>query len=651
MDYDVKKKLEEIQSKPFAELTDEEINFLAANTVDELVTEPGSEPDNSTIKPRRKSRLSDFTQAYTWLHGANQDRQNASSSQLSDFSRSNFDTFEYEEYDYHALKAKFRRVRAEMRNENELRKLEQLYVKTLDIYAKYLENYNIAQVRALAEEESNFYQLELKEYEATKLDIENSMNRTLGIAIDKEDFPKLADRFGKLLLYRVNAYHTLRGLGYRAQVEELEAKENELASRFSFKTDLEEFIDLINRRNVMAADLGFTSYQDYALYKRGYFNYSDSELSESIQSIKSYLLPIHKYTYDKEKAKFAEETEKLTVSTTVPRSESAFRTYYRKNYGDDDWELRNVDKLMELLTEPIVQQEYYPQSEIYNIDYTLDNNADLLLYVAERAVDRPARNFIHTGLKNKFIKINYVENGEYPYFNTYYLPDSQNTVLTGQISPSGMSISGFIQAIGIYQANYTRTRLLARKHAQIAASPESKYFIQLAYEFMSLSRMGELLGDKAKRYMKQRVYYQLLSILNRAMLSEFQNKIYNYNETNSMPIDKTALVNIFQELLMEYRLQDYYSEDTTNKIFRTELIEKSYSSLVMVLPELLSIEVLDRFLGDRTKTRADFERLSVLQGSDTFIKLAELANFSNPLATATIKQIAYKLAQVLEMED
>ena len=34
---------------------------------------------------------------------------------------------------------------------------------------------------------------------------------------------------------------------------------------------------------------------------------------------------LSKYTYDKEKAKFTEETEKLTVSTTVPRSESVQR--------------------------------------------------------------------------------------------------------------------------------------------------------------------------------------------------------------------------------------------------------------------------------------------------------------------------------------
>ncbi len=600
-------------------------------------------------KQKRKERRSDFES--TILGNRSFDLgKTAGSFTLLNNDVKDFSSIEYEEFNYQETKSEFRRLRSTLRSEDEHTKASKLFKNVLDIYAAYVENFRLAEIYFNKAKDADnpdrkvvkYFEDELEKFIITEEDMRRTFYRSIAVVLDKEYLTELIQEFGKLIFYRANSYNTIRSLGYRDDREELEELEEKLELRVHSSDFIENLLQIIELRKTHAANLKFTAFQEYSLFDQEFFNYQSVELDEFLSAVKNYILPIRRTVFDRSMNMFSQEHKLMQESSHIPRSRNEFREYYKENFGDHDWELRNVDKILQGVFEPMHEQEYYPNSKIFNFNLERLEFTRKLIYVSERAIERSARNFSDYLMKRNYINIEYADPRDEIKINSYYLPQSQMTFIEGKINQTSKSISEYIQNIGYLDFNIIRVRAGIDSYLNIEPSAESNKFVTLAYEFMTLSRMGELMEDRAYDYLQTRVYSTVISILNNTMLFEVQK--YIYEKENLEYID---LMDKFDLLIKEYRLNDIYPTGINNELM-LEIIKYPFNSIIEAIVELSSITVLYEFLDDRNRTRAKFDKFSAISGTDTFIEELKSAKYKNPLDKETIKKLAFDIAKTLE---
>ena len=163
-------------------------------------------------------------------------------------------------------------------------------------------------------------------------------------------------------------------------------------------------------------------------------------------------------------------------------------------------------------------------------------------------------------------------------------------------------------------------------------------------EALTLKKMDLFFPDDGLLYLKDRMNRMIRKILCACMIDEFEEAIYQ-----NPAMQMLERINCWQELRKTYHME-YFTESLfwmDNKACRA-LVDYPCRSLPRVLPDFMALYLIGLSYKDQEEAYQLYDDFCSLALDETFLRTLARAHFPDPFAVGTAKEIAYRMAEILE---
>lgn len=575
-----------------------------------------------------------------------------------------FEALSFEPQNYEVIRNRLRVYQQQLSLAKSLDRTVDFFTKINRIWCMYLEHYYIAKARSIElSEDRGRFSAQYEEARAEMPDISARVLKAYRKLLHSDYLEDLSLLSGKVFFRQLNISYMFKQIRPNPFLEEEEL----LISRFQTERDKLLKLDvlsssvkqtdilfdnLVHKRWDLAETLGFTTYRDYVWMRNGYEDFSYEELRAFQASIKKYLLPIHKHRMEKLDTELEGEEESLleflqlggqgTHTTRYEHIGENVREYYERFWGDEDWELRNMEEVLLVNRDQSFRRTPYPSSPTFMFLGSAEMFFHIVCQVVDLALDRNERGFLEKLGQMGYVRMDFEE--EVRPLEVEFISSQELPLLTGTYKTSSAFVASFLQKIGeIYQLLQKTTTDKKISHTMFLPSLHKRLW-GLGMEMLTLGQMDAFFPGEGLLYGQERINKLLRVLLIRVMIDEFEAHVYQ-NRSMQM-LDRVAL---WRKLREEYRME-LYTDDLfwkDNEVVK-RLIHKPVQGLIDVLPDYFALVLWAINLEDKKNARNLYETFCEMSLNEQFRVQAVVSGFPDFLDLDWTKRLAFKISYYLE---
>ncbi len=575
-----------------------------------------------------------------------------------------FEDFNPEAPDYPSLLLKLKSYSRSLVGIKDMERLLALIEKINRIHYLFLDRYHVLSTLSLQIGPDRDRYLE--DYQKVKLylpEVEEQTARTFERLLDSPLLEELSLVTGKNFFLKVNASYMAKSLGLkkeRAEASKLEdkffAERAKLAPLKLDKLVVRQtdilFDQLVKTRLKISQGLELSSFNDWVFLENAYVDTTPEALRTLRDQLKRYFLPLHIYKMeslglgqDQDKGQFYKEPTTQEYMRSYETIEDNVIHYYETYYGDEDWELRHLE---EIFPEDMKKgrKSVYPSSPTFVFTEGPKAFFEKASLAVDNSLDRSDKGFLFDLGQKGFIRLDaYPLAFSHP-LSVDYLAGPDRPLLTGTYKETSAFTVDFIQKTGelyAYLKNPATTSLKSVAYS-LGIPYGHRRMWGLGMEALTLKKMDLFFPDDGLLYLKDRMNRMIRKILCACMIDEFEEAIYQ-----NPAMQMLERINCWQELRKTYHME-YFTESLfwmDNKASRA-LVDYPCRSLTRVLPDFMALYLIGLSHKDQEEAYQLYDDFCSLALDETFLRTLARAHFPDPFAVGTAKEIAYRMAEILE---